>query len=110
MQVMPTSGNVIVGRLAILPIALAEWAMLLLYFRVLNRFHGSSFIRLCFMVVFVAAMFGMLLGQLEIYSRITLLPRPIDQDNFVFAVIFLENVITIALGLYLVRKRSRPFL
>jgi hypothetical protein len=108
-QAMPNSENIIVGRLAILPIAVAEWTMLILYFRVLNRFHDSTAMRLCAMVLVVAAMFGMILGQLEIYSRITSLPRPVNQDNFVFAILFLENVITIALGLYLAKKRSLRF-
>jgi hypothetical protein len=108
-QAMPNSENIIVGRLAILPIAVAEWAMLILYFRALNRFHDSTVMRLCSMVLAVAAMFGMTLGQLEVYSRITSLPRPIDQDNFVAATLFLENVITIALGLYLAKKRSLRF-
>jgi hypothetical protein len=105
---MPTPESIIAGRLAILPIAVAEWAMLILYFRVLNRFHDSTVMRLCSMVLVVAAMFGMILGQLAIYARITSLPRPIDQDSFVAATLFLDNVTTIALGLYIAKKRRLP--
>lgn len=82
-----------------------EWVIMVTYAYLMKRLPSST-IRLVALLVFVAAIVGIVFGQLNVYTDITSITKPIDRDNFVAALLLVENAVAIALCYRVILRSS----
>jgi len=103
--------NVLQARLAILPFALIQWTVVVVYLKLMMRPGIAQPLRVLLALAFVVSVAGTVFGQLDIYTAITGESRPLDADNFVFGVVLVESLVAVVIGVRMVLRRwraSRP--
>lgn len=101
------SNHLLLGRLAIIPFALAEWAVVVWYLRVLPGYRDNFPKRLFALVVTVAVFLIVVFGQMDVYTMLTSVRDPINGDNFFFGIVLIQQIVSIFLSFYILIKRGR---
>jgi hypothetical protein len=97
--------RIVVGRLLLLPFAAFQWAIVLVHTGLLRKFHNNSRIRIFSASLSVCVCFGIVIAQMLLFSSITGIQRS-TSDGFTFLVLLIENLISVGLLFYRLRKQS----
>lgn len=102
--------TVLLGRLAILPLALLQWGIILAFLpRLLSFPRGSWSWQAMFIdIVLIATNLGILAAQIHGYQWITGRRRAND-DNFFFAVIMIEYLFSLFLTFRILKRKGGFF-
>lgn len=99
------NNTVLLGRLAILPLALLQWGSVLVLLPRLLSFPRGSWQRVSIDAVLIAATVGVVFAQIHGYQWITSRRRAND-DDFVAAVIILESFFTLFLTIVVLKRKG----
>jgi hypothetical protein len=94
------------GRLLLLPLAAIQWAIVLVYTGIIRRFRQDLRVRYASAFLSVCLYSGVVVSQLWLFSRITGILRS-TSDDYVFIILFVENLISIGLLLYRLKDRTK---
>ena len=100
--------DLIVGRGVVLLLACLLWGVFFASYKVITRYRNDSAKRILFGILGIGASIGLLFSQLDAYTFITHIRKPIDDDRFFFWLGLLEFGIPVcALYWVLIRDRIR---
>jgi len=102
------NNTVLLGRLLILPLAPLEWGSVLVFLSRVNTFPGRSWRRTSICVAFMSAVLGLVAAQIHGYEWITSRHHAMD-DNFVAAVLILENLLSLFLTIVILKRKGGIF-
>jgi hypothetical protein len=100
--------NLVWGRVVAVFLAILLWGMFSLYFKAISRFEPGTARRTVSGSLCILISLGIIFLQLDRYSSITEIGRPLDDDLFFFWLVILEAVnSTVALFTFLIKDRNR---
>jgi hypothetical protein len=104
---MTESDNLILlGRLATLPLSLAEWSFVLWYARNLNRLSRTPLRKVVGTTIALSCVLGVVIGQFLVYTWVAH-PKRIN-DPFLLMVILFESLVAAGILFYvLIKRRAR---
>lgn len=98
--------SLLLGRLATLPLSLAEWCFVFWYARNLNRFSRTPLRKLIGSIIALSCVLGVVIGQFLIYTWVAH-PERIN-DPFLALVILFESLVAASILFYiLIKRRAR---
>jgi hypothetical protein len=101
------SGNLgLVGHLAVLLLALNEWAFVLLYVYCLKRFQRNFFVKLIAVFLALLSMFGAVVAQRQLYRPVRAGRLSINEFD---AVVVAENAVALFILFYGMRNFWRKW-
>lgn len=93
------------ARLVVLCMASLEIAAVVAYGFLLPQAKKNFVLRLVLVCMLLCVVMGVVLGQMHTYESMTGIHRAIDNDPFVAAVLILENVASIAILFFFLKRR-----
>lgn len=100
--------DLITGRAVVLFLALLLWGIFITFYGVINRYQSNVGKRIFFGGACIAASLGLILFQIDAYTAITHIRKPIDNDPYFFWLGVMEWGIPLCvLYVILVRRRMR---
>jgi hypothetical protein len=99
--------NLLLARLVVVALAVAYILAVLAYNVLLFRYRNDAIRRVAIGLPIIVFLIGVLFAQLESYSNLTGIRKPIDDDGFFFFIFIVENVVVIACIFYGAFRRRK---
>jgi hypothetical protein len=103
----PGMGDMWIARLWVLCLGFLVVLTFAGYGTILPKVRRSLVRKVGLLAVLLGAVFGLLTGQLDVYTMLTGDQRPIDNDVFVFLVLLVECIAAIGVLFSLLRRERK---
>jgi hypothetical protein len=94
------------ARLCVLCLSLLLCMAFVGYGAAMSWIRRSPVRKIGLLITFVGITLGLVLGQLDVYTTMTGVTKPLDADSFVFVVLMLENVVGTAIIFFFVLRET----
>ena len=100
--------NLVLGKGIVLALACIMWGVFYIYYKVITRYVHDEVRRIIYGFICLGTSIGLLFSQMDLYSSITGIRKPVDNDMFFFLLGIVEWLIpACALFVILAKRRSR---
>ena len=99
--------DLILGRLVVLSLTVVVWGVFFVFYKVLTHFRKDSLQRVIYGGVCLASALAIVFLQLDAYSALTHIDKPIDNDSFFFLLGPMEYGIPLFVGYFYLWRQYR---